>query len=102
MDIPVPCELAGVSRRFGRTLAVDRVDFRVRRGEVVALLGPNGAGKTTLVRMLLGLIRPSGGTVKLWGLTNTAGHLMALALWSVVGLAAATWAYRCDEGKQYG
>jgi ABC-2 type transport system ATP-binding protein len=61
-------ELAGVSRRFGRTLALDTVDFRVRAGEVVALLGPNGAGKTTLVRIVLGLIRVDQGSASLWGL----------------------------------
>jgi ABC-2 type transport system ATP-binding protein len=60
-------ELSGVSRRFGATLALDRVDFRMAPGEVVALLGPNGAGKTTLARLLLGLIRPHGGDVRLWG-----------------------------------
>lgn len=68
MTTAVPAQLSHVSRRFGDTLALDAVDFRVDAGEVVALLGPNGAGKTTLVRVLLGLIRPDAGTVALWGL----------------------------------
>ena len=65
-------ELSGVSRRFGDTLALDRIDFQVRAGEVVALLGPSGAGKTTLVRILLGLIRPTVGSASLWGLPPDA------------------------------
>jgi ABC-2 type transport system ATP-binding protein len=66
-DDSMPCaELRGVTRRFGATLALDRVDFQMSPREVVTLLGPNGAGKTTLVRILLGLIRAHAGTVRLW------------------------------------
>ena len=57
-----------VSRRFGAAIAVDGVDLEVAGSEVVGLLGANGAGKTTLIRMLLGLLRPSSGTVELFGL----------------------------------
>jgi ABC-2 type transport system ATP-binding protein len=57
----------GATRRFGSLLAVDRVDLEVRAGEVVGLLGANGAGKTTLIRMLLGLLPPSAGEVRLLG-----------------------------------
>jgi ABC-type multidrug transport system ATPase subunit len=60
-------ECLGVTRRFGRFVAVDGVDLQVRRGEVVGLLGANGAGKTTLIRMLLGLLPASGGQVRLFG-----------------------------------
>ncbi len=56
-----------VSRRFGGFTAVDSVDLSIRRGEVVGLLGANGAGKTTLIRMLLGLLAPSAGTITLFG-----------------------------------
>jgi ABC-2 type transport system ATP-binding protein len=59
-------ETRAVSRRFGRQLAVDRVDLGVAAGEVVGLLGANGAGKTTLIRMALGLLRPSEGAVSLF------------------------------------
>lgn len=60
-------ECAGVSRVFGRFTAVDGVDLAVGRGEVVGLLGANGAGKTTLIRMLLGLLPASAGSVRLFG-----------------------------------
>ena len=63
----VLAQCAGVSRRFGDFIAVDRVDLRLGRGEVVGLLGANGAGKTTLIRMLLGLLATSGGEVLLFG-----------------------------------
>ncbi len=66
--MPEPlAECAGVSRVFGRFTAVDEVSLAVGPGEVVGLLGANGAGKTTLIRMLLGLLPVSAGTVRLFG-----------------------------------
>jgi ABC-type multidrug transport system ATPase subunit len=58
-------ETAGLSRRFGSLQAVDRLDLRVESGAVYGFLGANGAGKTTAIRMLLGLIRPDAGSVRL-------------------------------------
>ena len=57
----------GATRRFGDFTAVDQVDLHVAAGEVVGLLGANGAGKTTLIRMALGLLAPTAGSVDLFG-----------------------------------
>ena len=57
-----------LSRRFGSFVAVDRVSFSVRRGEVFGLLGPNGAGKSTIFRTLCGLLPPSSGTATVAGI----------------------------------
>jgi ABC-2 type transport system ATP-binding protein len=56
-----------LTRRFGSFVAVDHVSFQVSRGEIVGYLGPNGSGKTTTIRMLLGLLRPSGGRALVLG-----------------------------------
>jgi ABC-2 type transport system ATP-binding protein len=60
-------EARGLLKRYGALTAVDHVDLTVRAGDVYGYLGPNGAGKTTSLRMMLGLIRPDGGSVKLFG-----------------------------------
>ena len=56
-----------LTRRFGDFIAVNAVSFSVRAGEVVGYLGPNGSGKTTTIRMLLGLLLPSGGNAQVLG-----------------------------------
>ena len=58
---------AGLSKRYGDTLALDGLDLTVDEGEVYGYLGPNGAGKTTTIRLLLGLHRPSSGAAELFG-----------------------------------
>jgi len=62
-----PVEARGLVKRYGEIVAVDHVDLTVEAGDVFGYLGPNGAGKTTSLRMLLGLIRPTEGTVRLFG-----------------------------------
>jgi ABC-2 type transport system ATP-binding protein len=62
-------QVEGLSRRFGERTAVEGLTFEVHPGEVFGLLGPNGAGKTTTVRMLTGLLRPSGGRAVVCGET---------------------------------
>src|SRR5215470_7287832 len=57
-------EAQALVKRYRETLAVDRVSFRVGRGEVVGYLGPNGAGKSTTVKMLVGMIKPTAGTAR--------------------------------------
>lgn len=58
----------GLSKRFGDFTAVDGVDFQVYPGEIFGFLGPNGSGKTTTIRMTLGLLRPSAGSVSVLGI----------------------------------
>jgi ABC-2 type transport system ATP-binding protein len=62
-----PIEARGLVKRYGEIVAVDHVDLTVERGDVFGYLGPNGAGKTTSLRMLLGLIRPTEGSARLFG-----------------------------------
>src|SRR5436305_4755951 len=64
---PPPVEVRGLVKRYGELTAVAGVDLTVRAGDVYGYLGPNGAGKTTSLRMMLGLIRPTEGTVRLFG-----------------------------------
>ena len=57
----------GLEKRFGRVRALDGLDLDVEAGEVHGFLGPNGAGKSTTIRVLLGLIRSSGGSATVFG-----------------------------------
>jgi ABC-type multidrug transport system ATPase subunit len=63
----LPAQAIAVTRTFGNFAAVDQIDLEVRPGEVVGLLGANGAGKTTLIRLLLGLLPPTSGEIRLFG-----------------------------------
>jgi ABC-2 type transport system ATP-binding protein len=65
--VTLPVEARGLVKTYGSLVAVDHVDLTVEPGDVFGYLGPNGAGKTTSLRMMLGLIRPSGGSVRLFG-----------------------------------
>jgi lipooligosaccharide transport system ATP-binding protein len=61
-------QVQGLVKRFGKLLAIDGLDFEVRRGECFGLLGPNGAGKSTTLKLALGLAAPHGGEIRLLGL----------------------------------
>lgn len=61
-------ETCGLRRAFGSLLAVDGLDLRVERQQFLGFLGPNGAGKSTTIKMLTGLLRPSGGRIQVLGL----------------------------------
>ncbi|GIF65039.1 ABC transporter ATP-binding protein [Asanoa ishikariensis] len=63
----VPLRVDGLRKEYGDFVAVDRVDFEVKRGQVVGLLGPNGAGKTTTLRVLMGLTNPTAGQIHVFG-----------------------------------
>ncbi len=68
-ETPAPAvSMQGVSKTYGRALAVDGLDLEVPVGQCFGLLGPNGAGKTTILRMVYGATRPSAGTVAVFGL----------------------------------
>ena len=60
-------EMRGVRKEYGEVTALDGMDLAVEQGEIVAVLGPNGAGKTTTFELLLGLIRPTTGSVRVLG-----------------------------------
>jgi ABC-2 type transport system ATP-binding protein len=68
----------GLTKRFGHQLAVDGIDLLVPTGSVYGFLGPNGSGKTTTIRMLLGLVTPTGGEVELLGHPMPGGGAEAL------------------------
>ncbi|MDR3530054.1 MAG: ATP-binding cassette domain-containing protein, partial [Rhodopila sp.] len=59
--------IRGVTRRYGRLEAVSEMDLTLRAGECIGLVGHNGAGKSTLIKMMLGLVRPSVGSVLVLG-----------------------------------
>ena len=59
--------VSGLRKSYGKAVALDGLDLSVAAGEVHGFLGPNGAGKTTTIRILLGLLRPDGGTARLLG-----------------------------------
>ncbi len=67
MNAAPPVEARGLVKRYGELVAVDHVELTVEVGDIFGYLGPNGAGKTTSLRMLLGLIRPTEGTARLFG-----------------------------------
>jgi len=59
--------VSNLTKRFDKLVAVDHISFQVEKGELFGFLGPNGAGKTTTIRMLIGVIKPDGGTASIFG-----------------------------------
>jgi ABC-2 type transport system ATP-binding protein len=68
MDAAPTISTQGLTRRFGELVAVDGIDLRVSPGQFFGFLGPNGAGKSTTIKMLTGLLAPSGGRIEILGL----------------------------------
>ena len=64
-------EVRHLTKRFGDFTAVDDISFELRQGEILGLLGPNGAGKTTTIHMMLDLITPTSGAIRMFGLDLT-------------------------------
>jgi ABC-2 type transport system ATP-binding protein len=77
-------EFAGLFKRFGDLIAVDHIDLTVPAGSFFGLVGPNGAGKTTSLSMAVGLLRPDGGTVRIFGHDVWADPVGAKALIGVL------------------
>jgi ABC-2 type transport system ATP-binding protein len=72
-------ETVGLTKRFGEVVAVDDLSLSVSGGEIFGFLGPNGAGKTTTIRMLVGLLRPTEGQLRVGGLDLASEPLLARA-----------------------
>jgi ABC-2 type transport system ATP-binding protein len=70
----VVVEVKGLTKRFNELIAVNQVSFEIYQGEIVGLLGPNGAGKTTMMQMLLGLLIPTAGEIKILGMDLTGNR----------------------------
>ncbi len=108
-------ETFGLTRRFGRKVAVNAVDLRIERGMIYGFLGPNGSGKTTLMRMLTGLLAPSDGTATVLGthlpgnaeplkrrigyMTQTFSHYRDLTVVENLGFAADIYGIRRRERR---
>jgi NitT/TauT family transport system ATP-binding protein len=93
----LPISIRGVSRRFGATLALDRMDLEVGAGEFVALVGPSGCGKTTLLRIVADLESPSSGEVRIG--PQPAGAARAQRLLGLVSQRSAVlpWKRAIDD-----
>jgi ABC-2 type transport system ATP-binding protein len=81
-------EVCGITKRYGRTLAVDRLSFSVRRGRVTGFVGPNGAGKSTTMRVILGLDAPDTGRVRVSGAEYRALQRPLLQVGALLDAAA--------------
>jgi ABC-2 type transport system ATP-binding protein len=97
MAADAPVEVRGLVKRYGAITAVDGVDLTIEAGDVYGYLGPNGAGKTTSLRMMLGLIRPTAGSVRLFGRDPLAG---VKALDGVAGFVEAPRFYPYLTGRR--
>src|SRR5438477_247402 len=93
-----PGEARGLVKRYGAITAVDQVDLTVEPGDVYGFLGPNGAGKTTTLRMLLGLIRPDAGQIRLFG--RDPQHELPEALDGVAGFVETPRFYPYLSGRK--
>ena len=88
LEVAPLLEVSGLSKRFTGTLALDRVSFDLRGGEIHALLGQNGAGKSTLIKILAGVYPPTAGAIKWRGrlVAPAAGHLPIAFIHQDLGL----------------
>jgi ABC-2 type transport system ATP-binding protein len=101
--VPAAIEASGLTKRFGRIVAVDRLDLALPPARIYGLLGPNGSGKTTLIRLLAGLARPTAGSARILGvempsrpnlarigyMTQADGIYLELSVWENLSFFAA-------------
>ncbi|MBA2687761.1 MAG: ABC transporter ATP-binding protein, partial [Gemmatimonadaceae bacterium] len=71
--------ISALTKKYGKFVAVDRLDLEVPRGQLFGFLGPNGAGKTTTLRIIAGILQPTSGTVRLAGFDVTKDPMQAKA-----------------------
>ncbi len=71
-------ELNSISKHYGTTTAIEGISFKVEEGSIFGFLGPNGAGKTTTIKIIMGLRKPSSGTIFLWGKETTGRNIELL------------------------
>ena len=90
--------VTGLTKRYGRTTAVDDLTFTAGPGRVTGLLGPNGAGKTTALRALLGLLRPTSGTATINGRPY---HELVRPITVVGAVLDATVTYPASTGRDH-
>src|SRR5918997_4217682 len=88
-------ELRGLTKRFGNFAAVEDLSLEVERGDVYGFLGPNGSGKSTTIRMILGLVRPTAGEVRIFGRSATGAAQRA----NVAGFVEAPGFYGYLSGR---
>ena len=81
----------GLTKHYGPVIALERLDLGLNAGEVLGYLGPNGAGKTTTIRLLLGLIRPTAGRARIFGMDTQDDKMAAHARTAYVPGEAALW-----------
>jgi ABC-2 type transport system ATP-binding protein len=94
----LPVEARGLVKSYGRIRAVDGIDLTVHEGDIYGFLGPNGAGKTTAMRILLGLLRPEAGEVRLFG--RDPQHELPDALDGVAGFVETPHFYPYLTGRK--
>jgi ABC-2 type transport system ATP-binding protein len=87
MGAPISVAASGLTKRFGDVTAVNDLSLNINNGEIYGFLGLNGAGKTTTIRMLLGMIKPSAGSVSLFGIKVEPGQN---SIWERVGYMVET------------